>query len=290
MRSKLCFFGVISVLLFLMFSGIMITLVSNMINQGDGGTITDYPLDKRASTNPSTPVTLQKSIPILDTIPNETVYYKTEIASSSYFQVVWENCISGHHLLLQLYPNSSYSSLILQTGGWLIIKPDVSRVMYVGIEPQTTETSSAVIGWEEAALLTSGSEVTGTLSDAEYLDAYEIYLDSTYLYDFVLSVPVGADFDLLIQYANLSSSGYTVAWYLIKVSASIGSGVDEILTDWSPDVTGVCIVVVVCEGGTGTYSLTFTCKNCPIPFNTAMIFLGLFIGLLIYVRKGKKPL
>lgn len=268
----------------------MITLVSNMINQGDGGTITDYPLDKRASTNPSTPVTLQKSIPILDTIPNETVYYKTEIASSSYFQVVWENCISGHHLLLQLYPNSSYSSLILQTGGWLIIKPDVSRVMYVGIEPQTTETSSAVIGWEEAALLTSGSEVTGTLSDAEYLDAYEIYLDSTYLYDFVLSVPVGADFDLLIQYANLSSSGYTVAWYLIKVSASIGSGVDEILTDWSPDVTGVCIVVVVCEGGTGTYSLTFTCKNCPIPFNTAMIFLGLFIGLLIYVRKGKKPL
>lgn len=267
----------------------MITLVSNMINQGDGGAITDYPFNKRASTNSSNPVTLQKDTPILDTIPNETVYYKTLIASNSQFQVVWENCLSGHNLLLQLYPTATYSGLILQTGGWIIVKPDTSRIMYVGLDPQTTETSSAVIGWEEAALLTSGGEVTGTLSDAEYLDAYEIHLDRSYLYDFVLSVPVGADCDLYIQYANLSSSGYTVAWVQIKVSASIGSGVDEILTDWSPDVTGVCIVVVVCEGGAGTYSLTFTCKNCPIPINPAMIFLGLFIGLLIYVRKGKKP-
>ncbi len=287
MRSKLHYLVVISVLFFLMFGGIMITLVSNMINQGEGGTITDYPLDTRASTEPGNPVTLQKDTPILESsIPNQTVYYKTQTASNSQFQVVWQNCISGHSLLLQLYPDSTYTGLLLQHS-ILIAKPDTSRIMYVGCDPQTPETSSAYIGWEEATILTSGGVVTGILSDAEYLDAYEVSLDRTSHYDFALTVPAGTDYNMVIYITNYSSSGYTLAipW---KSNITDVDGMDEIITNWNPDVTGVYIVIIAWEAGVGTYSLTFNCTDCPIPINPAMIFIGLFIGILIYVRKGKK--
>ncbi len=272
-----------------MSSGILFTFISYGTPRNTS-TSNEYPFSNRASTNPSYPTLLEEDVPIYDTIPNRTVYYNTQYASASSFQVVWQKCTSGHSLLLQLYPTSSYTGLLFQMGDWIIIKPDYSRILYVGLDPQTMETSQVYIGWEEAAKLTSGAEVTGSLSDADYVDAYEVHLDSTKLYDVILSVPVGADYDLYIQSANYSASGYTLAYLPLEISATLGLGVDETFIDWSPDVTGDWIVIVACENGTGTYSLTFTCKNCPIPINPAMIFLGFFIGLLIYARKVKKPL
>ncbi len=266
----------------------MFTLVTNIINQSEGGMITDYPLANKASTNPSTPVPLQMDIPILDIIPNQTVYYRTEAASDSCFHVVWESCITGHNLLMGLYPNTSYSGIIAQLGGWMILKPDVPRIMYLGLEPQTTETSTAYLGWESVSNLKSGAQGSGTLSSAEYVDAYEIHLDSDRQYDLNLTVPAGADCDLYIYYTNTSVSGYTIAYLPLVVQATIGQGIDESLTDLSPAMSGDYIVVVVCESGTGTYVLTFNCNNCPIPINPGMIFIGLLIGLLVYVKKGKK--
>jgi hypothetical protein len=268
--------------------------ISNGETLGVQGQNYDFPLESKASTNPNSPLSLQEDIPIYDTLLNLSHhYYRTSPASESCFHVLWVNpYLHGGNPFLQLYADVGYSTLVLQTRPFYIIRPPTTQELNVDIVTSIGEAGDYYIGWENTSTeLTSGNSVQGAVNIADMLDAYEVYLEKTKRYNITLAVPVGADFQLLVFFPNLTNYGYTLDMGIpINMSALPGNGVDEAILNWRPSVTGECVLVVMWESGVGTYELTFDCLNCPkIPINRAMIFIGIIMGVIIHVRNLKKP-
>ena len=224
---------------------------------------------------------------------NNDYYYKTnETATPSYYQVFWvQPTDPSDYFRLFVYPDDTYSVSIISTLfvgiDWVVIRPSSPQYLYPMVH--TYNTGDAYIEWEvSTASLSSGVNVSGYLDVSEYIDTYNLSLSESRSYKINLTVPDTADFDFFIYYLDPGEASNGADD--LRNGDTVGTGVDEVIRGWVPSITGECVLLVVRQSGSGTYTLTLTSsepESSPIPLNQTCLFLGVMSAILIVAMKKK---
>jgi len=254
------------------------------------------PLAPCLSTNPAAPTILQNETALYENFNSlDWYYYRTGLAEAGKYQVIWVHPTDPEkYITLNAFSDSDYTDLLACTTDpfyyWVLVRPSLSQFTYAKVLAGWS--NPGYIEWEVVnRQLPLGSTVSGALSGAEAVEAYQVVLSEDLWYLVNLSVPSSADFDFFFYYLAMGDADGGAGYSLIAGSSDGGIGEDEALIHCKLGVSGICLLIVVWRSGAGTYSLTFKDyygSDGSVPISPPLPIIGLIIAVLVTCKKRQR--
>ncbi|MDD1776621.1 MAG: zinc ribbon domain-containing protein [Candidatus Helarchaeota archaeon] len=242
---------------------IVVPLTFNCLSTEDKGLISDtmkVPIESCASTNSSNPEALYEGVSKLESYSeSNNYYYVAENLSSSYYHVIWVQPDSSQNDFdLGLYADSSYFEMLADSTryvgclDWIVVHPNMNQSYYPRVYAWLGD-GEAYIGWKEGRKsISAGIPVTDSLNSSKCIEVYSIYLESSSLYNFFLSVPPDSDFDL---YSYYLSPGLASGYNDYEWSSQAYLDENETKKSFRPEFSGLYAIVIVRRSGSGVFTL-----------------------------------